>query len=500
MSQEYLSSGFLHQFLNFAHKNPDSIAIKDIDYEVELSYGELLQYAELLNTRLGQLGLCSGERILILLPGCSTWVALYLASVGCGAIPILVNDKLTTYEFNNLLKLCKPKLIITKASLIEKHQDALSNLSESLTIVTTDGIPENIGELKIECLQYSDTSGTALKLPEPDQVVALQFTYKGLGRPLMVAHRYKALCLGISGINKLLGDHSEDSVFLVCLPLYAIFGLSILCLLPLSVGATAVIHHSVIRKDIVSVLAQYQISFICLVPDIIRFFIKQLQTRNEPLPKLNPNLIICSGGSYLSPDVVDELSRYLGVTPIQGYGLTETLPIAAQSYRHTKVIGSIGEVIEGVKVQVIDEYGHEVEAGQTGQLIISGENVIGEYVDDIEASQKFIKQGWFYTGDLVKMDKNGHIFFIGRRLRITKITAQMVDFAEIESCIKEHNSVTDARVFVQHDALGRNKLHLSLRTSETMTRNEILAHLSNYLSPFKVPREIDIKVLMAEAV
>jgi long-chain acyl-CoA synthetase len=285
----------------------------------------------------------------------------------------------------------------------------------------------------------------------------------------------------------------------VSLPLYAIFGLTILFLLPLSVGATVVLYPSVVRQDIVAALAEYRISFVCFVPDILRVLLKQLNERATPLPALRTDLNIYSGGSYLSVDLVDQIAAHIGIRTLQGYGLTETLPFLGQAALTLEAMGSIGEVIQNVETRVVDEQGHAVSIGQTGELLVRGVNVITEYIDDVEASQHFIKDGWFYTGDLVTQDVRGNIFFMGRRLRITKITAQMVDLAEIESCVMQCVGVSSARVYVKRDDHGRNALHLSVRASAVLTQDVLLAHLSLRLSPFKIPREIDIHTLLAEA-
>jgi long-chain acyl-CoA synthetase len=499
MSQDYSQMGFLHRFLQLSTQHPDVVAIQDVDYKAQYTYGELRQYAEFLNTRLGQLGLQSKERILLLLPNCSTWAALYLASVGRGAVPVLINDKLTVHECAALIRRAAPTMIISKAKLIEKHKAVLAELAQTTKVVSTDGLPTSAVDFQIERLEHTDTSATPLQLPEGNPVVTIQFSYKGLGRPLMVAHRYLSFDVSIDGINRLIGQHTVGSVFLVSLPLYAIFGLTILFLLPLSVGATVVLYPSVVRQDIAAALAEYRISFVCFVPDILRLLLKQLNERDTPLPALRTDLNIYSGGSYLSTDLVDQIAAHIGIRTLQGYGLTETLPISAQHASTPEAVGSIGEVIQSVETRVVDEQGHAVSIGQTGELLVRGVNVITEYVDDVEASQLFIKDGWFYTGDLVTQDVRGNIFFMGRRLRITKITAQMVDLAEIENCVRQCDGVSSARVYVKRDNQGRNSLHLSVRTSEALTQDVLLAHLSLRLSPFKIPREIDIQTLLAEA-
>lgn len=487
--------GFLHRFLQIAASHPDAVAIHHVDDGVCITYGVLRARAEATNGALGSLGVQAGARVLLLLPNGISLVVAYLAAIGRGAIPVLVNDKLTAHECATLAADALPTAVVTNRRLFAKHEATLVTLPGLRAVVTVDDEPTSVAAypFALACLSSMNPTPEALTAPEDDSIVTIQYTYKGLGEPLPVAHRYRAFVASIDGLHEQIHPQGPGSTYLVALPLYAIFGLVALMLCPLSVGATMLMTNAILRHDIVELLSRYRVTLAVLVPDLIRFLTRQLIERQTPLPALDPKLVIYSGGSYLSPDVAQALSKQLGGTPVlQGYGLTECLPVVLQSAVGPAKTGALGRPISNVQVRIVDDCGADVVPGRTGELIVHGPTVAAGYVGKARASAQFFRDGWLHTGDLVRCDADGHLFFVGRRLRITKIMAQMVDLAEIESILALHPRVQRTRVRVICDAEGRNALHISVACAADVTSKSVLAHLSAHLSSFKVPRTVEL--------
>jgi long-chain acyl-CoA synthetase len=274
-----------------------------------------------------------------------------------------------------------------------------------------------------------------------------------------------------------------------------VFGLTMLMVFPLSVGGTMVMTNAISRHNLLQLLSQHRVTFACLVPDLLRLMSEQLRPGRAPatLPPLEPKLMVYAGGSHLSGDVAAELSERLGGRPVlQGYGLTECMPVVLQSSHRAWTPGALGRPIRCTEWRIIDADGHDVEIGQIGELIVRGPTVAAGYVDDAEATARFFRDGWLHTGDLVTRDADGEIGFIGRRLRITKVMAQMIDLAEIESAASSHPSVRRARARVVRDAQGRNSVSLSVLVDATSSPEAINAHLSAQLAAFKRPRHVEL--------
>ncbi len=495
--------GFLHRFLQIASSHPDAVAIHQIDDGVRITYGALRAQAEATNGALGSLGVQAGARVLLLLPNGISLVVAYLAAIGRGAVPVLVNDKLTAHECATLAADALPTAVVTNTLLFAKHEATLATLPGLRAVVTVDDRPTSVAAhpFALACLNTMNPTPEPLMAPEDDSIVTIQYTYKGLGEPLPVAHRYRAFVASIDGLHEQIHPQGPGSTFLVALPLYAIFGLVALMIFPLSVGATMLMTNTILRRDIADLLSRYRVTLAVLVPDLIRFFTRQLAERRITLPALDPKLTIYSGGSYLSPDVARALGKQLGETPVlQGYGLTECLPIVLQSAIGPTKAGALGRPISNVQVRIVDDCGADVEPGRTGELIVRGPTVAAGYPGKAQATSRFFRDGWLHTGDLVRCDADGHLFFVGRRLRITKIMAQMVDLAEIESILALHPRVQRTRVRVICDAEGRNTLHVCVAGAADVTGKSVLAHLAAHLSSFKVPRTVELIPAEAELV
>lgn len=150
-------------------------------------------------------------------------------------------------------------------------------------------------------------------------------------------------------------------------------------------------------------------------------------------------------------------------------------------------------------MRVVNSRGEDVRTGQIGELLIKGPMVIEAYDGEPEVSARFIRDGWLHTGDLVWQDDSGHLFFYCQRLRISKIKAQMIDFAEIEAVALRHPAVTAARAYVVPDAKAINVLHLAVQCTDEVAQGELNTLLARHLSGFKLPRVFEILTLKERA-
>lgn len=238
-------------------------------------------------------------------------------------------------------------------------------------------------------------------------------------------------------------------------------------------------------------------TFSCLVPDVIRYFSARLAKRAVKPVGLHPQLMIYSGGAHLPVDDAEKLSQLLGCGPVlQGYGLTESLPIIVQNTLGEQHRGAMGQPIRGAEIRIVGPDGTEVKTGRIGELIVRGPMLAEGYYHDEEGSALFFKDKWFHTGDLVWRDEQGHLFFVCQRLRISKIRAQMIDLGEIEHTAIQHPLVQDARAWVTRDKNEAYVLCLSVKVIDSsLSQQALLSFMSNFLSGFKLPRKINLMSL-----
>ncbi|WP_339481256.1 MULTISPECIES: class I adenylate-forming enzyme family protein [unclassified Pseudomonas] len=495
--------GFLHRFVGFSESFPEQVAIRHLDTEEDtVTYRELRIKAEQCNGALTALGVLPGDKVALVLPNGVAFIAYYLAIIGRGAIPVILNYKLTPFEMTSVVSLARPTLVVTTETLWVQHSEVFQAGNGVRHSLVLEGGSELSSPLPANATALSQLPCQIepLLLPEGNPIVSVQFTYRGIGRPLAVSHRYLDLTQSSDGLHEHFHLQGVGSVHLVTLPLYAIFGLSVMMVFPLSIGATLLMTNTLLNRDLAEVLSEHQVTFACLVPDVIRYFNTRLAKRKGALLPLHPRLMIYSGGSHLPADEAEKLGKLLGCNPVlQGYGLTESMPVIVQSSVGTVHRGAMGQPISGVQLRIVDAQGQDVAPGRIGELLIRGSMVIDGYNDAEDTNARFFRDGWFHSGDLVWQDDDGHVFFYCQRLRISKIKAQMVDLVEIESIALKHPDVVRAKAYIVPDHKEVNVLHLCVEGNGELTQNALSTLLSGYLSGFKLPKTIEITSLKEEA-
>jgi long-chain acyl-CoA synthetase len=200
-----------------------------------------------------------------------------------------------------------------------------------------------------------------------------------------------------------------------------------------------------------------------------------------------------SGGSAMPVEVMRGFEEAFGCKVLEGYGLSETSPVA--SFNHPdreRKPGSIGTPIEGVEMRVVDEDGKEVEQGQVGEIAIKGHNVMKGYWNKPDATEESIKDGWFHTGDMGKVDEDGYFFIVDRKKEMIIRGGYNVYPREIEEVMYEHPAVAEVAVVgVPDDSMGEEVgAAVALKKGEDVSEDELRDFVKNEVAGYKYPRKI----------
>jgi long-chain acyl-CoA synthetase len=183
-----------------------------------------------------------------------------------------------------------------------------------------------------------------------------------------------------------------------------------------------------------------------------------------------------------------------GVRILEGYGLTEASP-ACSFNRMERVAkpGSIGTALTGIDIKIVNDAGQQLPRNQIGELVVRGDNVMKGYYKDEAATNSVIKDGWLYTGDLGKMDEENYIFITGRKKRMIITSGFNVYPLEVESVLRKHPAVIDVAVAGKEDLMRGElvKAQIVLKSGCQADEKEFIRYCKLYLSPYKVPREIE---------
>ncbi len=210
--------------------------------------------------------------------------------------------------------------------------------------------------------------------------------------------------------------------------------------------------------------------------------------------KITNNLrITLSGGASLPKQVLKEFEERFEVEILEGYGMSEGSPVV--TFNHTDVgkkIGSIGTPVWGVEVKIVDESGNELPAGEKGELIYRGHNVMKGYYKRPEETAETIKNGWLYSGDVAFMDEDGFFFIVDRTKDMIIRGGFNVYPREVEEVMITHKAVSLVAVIgVPNEKLGEEiKAYVVLKEGESVSEKELIAWTKEQIADYKYPRII----------
>jgi len=474
--------GFVEHFLARVAAASESVAIELAGEHVVLTYGELLGLTERLRGAFRELGVGEGDAVLMMLPSGPEFIAAFYALASLSAVAVPISPALTPFELAPILADARPRGAVVAGPASVAVLAAYPDLRFVLT--TTEAASA------ARAVHLADLAARSSPLvpPAADTIVSCHFTYKGLGYPLGVLHRYASYSVALDGGMARWTTPGEAGSHLALLPQHPVYALVAGVLLPLSLGARLVVVRRFEPRGVYDLLAQHRIRFACLVPPLFR----ALAARPRPRGELHSHLQLLSGGSYLTPELTASVADAIGVEPLQGYGLSETLP-ATVNYPGRRRAGTLGVPIDRrVLVRIVDAHGRDVPSGRVGEIVVGGPTVMAGFLGRPRETERFLRDGWFHTGDLGHLDQEGFLHFDGRSLPITKCAAQMVDLVEIESLVRTHPSVVDARATVSVDAHGAERVALSIvmHSRASLTAGEVIDYCKLSLSRHKLPRTV----------
>jgi long-chain acyl-CoA synthetase len=205
-------------------------------------------------------------------------------------------------------------------------------------------------------------------------------------------------------------------------------------------------------------------------------------------------LVVCaSGGAAMPVELMRGFEEKFGCKVLEGYGLSETSPIA--SFNHPdreRKAGSIGTPIDGVEMKLVDDEDHDLPAGGVGEIVIRGHNVMKGYWDRPDATADAIRDGWFHTGDMARIDDDGYFFIVDRKKDMIIRGGYNVYPREIEEVLYEHPAVREVAVVgVPHDELGEEiGAAVALKQGAEATPDQLREHVKAQVAAYKYPRHV----------
>lgn len=462
----------------------------------KISYAALWERVRSVAQGLLDLGVRPGERVAILLPNCPEYIYSYYAINWIGGVVVPVNNFLTGSELSYILSDCQVHTLITTSSSARSvlpYRGELSSLKHIALVADED---QDLGEGSIP---FSSLMGAALtdkgkeRRRNPSDLAVIIYTSGTTGRPKGAMLSNRNLIYNVCSCMKALEIFAKDR-FLLFLPLFHSFTATVCMILPIYVGCLTVLLESVNRRDIRHAIARYRISIFVAVPTLYNVM---AQAKISFLARwLNPVRLYVSGGAPLSTEVFHKFEKLFRRPLLEGYGLSEASPVVSVNpLQGERKAGSVGLPLPGVEVKVVNGEERELAAGEVGELIVRGDNVMSGYWNQPGSSAQAIRGGWLFTGDMGKIDQDGYVYIVDRKKDMLIVRGCNVYPREVEEVLYSHPKVAEAAVVAITDRHRGEvpKAFVVLKEGMQADEKEIKRYCMERLARYKVPRVVEFR-------
>jgi acyl-CoA synthetase (AMP-forming)/AMP-acid ligase II len=343
---------------------------------------------------------------------------------------------------------------------------------------------------------------TSARFPEARQnsqetIAALPYSSgtTGLPKGVMLSH-YNL----VANVYQIIGPNAAiltpDDVMLCFLPLYHIYGLTVALTLSLALGSTLVLMPRFDMQKLCALLVQEGVTMMPMVPPAINALCQAAEA--GIFPKNHKVRWIKSGAAPLAPELARRLADLTGIFVAQGYGMTEASPVTHVGYIAPPEMSrpaSIGQPLALTECRILDLNGNEVATGEPGELVMRGPQIMLGYWKDPQATAAVLRDGWYFSGDIVRADADGFYYVLDRSKEMIKYKGFPVAPAEVESLLLEHPAVRDCGVIAKPDVAAGEipcafvVLRDGFTPSDALDK-ELRDFVADRLAHHKQPREI----------
>ncbi|OLZ50191.1 long-chain-fatty-acid--CoA ligase [Amycolatopsis keratiniphila] len=339
-----------------------------------------------------------------------------------------------------------------------------------------------------------DTEFEAVDTDATDTAVIL-YTSGTTGKPKGAELTHANMVLNALTCHKLFGVVEHD-VHLLTLPLFHSFGQTVQMNSGFGAGATLVMLPRFEAAQALGLMQRERVTFFAGVPTMYWGLLSVDHDRFD-LPAIAGNLrMAVSGGAALSVEILEQVEKVFGVRIREGYGLSETSPVASFNHPGRDVKpGSIGQPVWGVRMRLIDKNWNELPEGQVGEIAIRGHNVMKGYLGRPAETAEAIREGWFRTGDVGRRDEDGYYYIVDRAKDMIVRGGFNVYPRELEEVLMTHPAVSLVAVIgVPHDSHGEEvKAVIIRRAGEELTEQDLLTWCKERMAGYKYPRLVEFR-------
>ena len=473
----------------YSQETPDKVAL--ICNNEEVTYRQLYETSHSLAIQLAK-RLAPGSTVVLHLPNSLQLIYAYLGCFAAGLIVVPMSIKLKSPEINYILKQTKPAYFISHHDNLAELQEINFDNDNFQKLFIVNGIKQIKHQLPDAAHSFEELliySKENFSLPTPPTEAAVFFTSGSTGTPKGVVHSHSSLFAMAKNIAY-CADLSREDKFYVSEAMTNASGfthvMSALCN-----GATVILADEInVLSSFVKDLRFYQPTILSIMGKANFEIVHDSSITAADFQSVRVNL---TGGDKITKSLLKKFKEKTNVSLRQGYGMSEVLCITINKSPYPNKLGSIGTATKDVTIILADKNHQPVSAGQVGEVLVSGPNVMLKYWNDVPLTQKTIVNGMLCTGDLAYMDQDGYYWFYGRLKQIIVRGGDNISPFEIEEVLMQHDAVKLVGVVGKPDILeGEVPVAFVVLKNKNVDPNELLAFTASRLEEFKIPTIIYI--------
>jgi long-chain acyl-CoA synthetase len=456
-----------------------------------LSYAQLDEDSNKVANALKGMGISKGDRVAMLLANSPEFVTTYFGVVKAGGIAALLDPKYKLSELTSLCEDSQPRVLVTESPFLEPLVPVSARFKSVEQVIDLGSKYRGQFLTYEEIMAKSASRAVEVKL-EPEDIAHIAYSSGPAFHPRGVAMSHQALVKEAAISGEGFKQTDKDIVVLFALPMHHAFGLVVIMLTAINKGSQIIILSGLSIESLLQLIKREKATIFMGVPFVHSLIVHAAESGGMK-HDLSSLRLWGTAGAAMPADIARKIRQYLGLTPVNFWGLTESAAhVTCTALDGRGEAESVGKPLPGWELRIVDDEGKELPAGKTGEIVVRGPIMKG-YYNNPQATAQVMKNGWLYSGDVGWVDEAGSLFLAaGRKKDMIIAKGQNICPSDIEEVLAGHPKVAEAVVVGIADELRGEtpRAVIRLKPGKVASEQEIKKFCLEHLANYKVPREV----------
>lgn len=471
---------------------------KEVIYDKtrRLSYSELRQEADWIASGLFQMGVRKGDRVAVCLPNWHEFIVLYFALARMGAVLVPLNTRYRQNEVEHILKTSGASVVFVTDEFDGVSHDKQFRIAKEKvptleSIVTVRYEANDLKSYQQLLIQGKNRSLTDVEIDIEEDLFCILFTSgtTGLPKGAMITHANAVRPASIMAEEM---HCTDQDVFFVAVPLFHVIGMGVCVFKCVSVVGRMVLTDVFKAEDALKIIEQEKVTIHHGVPTMFILELNHLKSASYDVSSLRTGIV---GGAPCPVDIVRRIREEMGCNICVSFGATETSSLTLTGFDDSDKVRSetLGKPIPQVEVKIVNDKKEVVPNGEIGEIVVRAPGLMKGYYGMPDATREVIDdEGWYYTGDMGKLNDQGYVYFEGRKKEMIIRGGYNIYPREVEELFYQHPAVLEAAVIgLPDEVLGEISCAVvCLKQGEVVSENELHEFVKTKIADYKVPDKI----------